>query len=139
MSVLNDAARRVIEGGQIAFLSTLNFDGSTQVSAVWVGLEEDNIVFGHLMGGLKVRNIERDERVVLAMLTPGTNEVGMAHNLVIYGRAQLREGGAPALLQKLARTYVGPDAKFPPMDAPPPGHIIVITPIRVSGLGPWTS
>jgi hypothetical protein len=28
--------------------------------------------------------------------------------------------------------------KFPPMEDPPPGHVIRIVPERVGGIGPWT-
>jgi hypothetical protein len=49
------------------------------------------------------------------------------------------EGGAPKLLQQLARVYLGPDVKFPPMDNPPPGYITHITVERVGGVGPWAA
>jgi hypothetical protein len=57
--------------------------------------------------------------------------------LVIYGTAYVTEGGAAELLQRLARSYLGPDVRFPPMDSPPPGYITHITVDRVSGVGPW--
>ena len=47
-------------------------------------------------------------------------------------------GGAPELLQKLAETYLGPRVRFPPMDDPPPGHVIHIRVDRIGGVGPWT-
>jgi len=53
------------------------------------------------------------------------------------GRARLEEGGAPELLQRLARVYLGPDVKFPPMDDPPPGVTMRIEVERVGGIGPW--
>jgi len=43
------------------------------------------------------------------------------------------------LLQELAHTYLGPDVKFPPMDDPPPGYVLHITPQRFGGVGPWAS
>ena len=61
----------------------------------------------------------------------------MQHYLVVHGRARVTEGGAPELLQKLARTYIGPDAVFPPMPNPPPGCVMHITVERLGGLGPW--
>jgi hypothetical protein len=50
----------------------------------------------------------------------------------------VEEGGAPELLQRLARVYLGPDVKFPPMDDPPPGYVIRTTAERIGGVGPWT-
>ena len=61
----------------------------------------------------------------------------MANYLLVHGTARLDEGGAPELLQRLAEVYVGPGVRFPPMDEPPPGHVIRITPTRIGGVGPW--
>lgn len=137
MSVLNDEARRAITAGHLGHLVTVNPDGSPQVSAMWIGLEGDEIVAAHMMGGRKVDNIARDPTVALSVESAGANSIGMANTLIVYGTAYLTEGGAPELLQRLAETYLGPGVKFPPMDDPPPGHVIHITPRRVTGVGPW--
>ena len=55
---------------------------------------------------------------------------------MVYGTARVTEGGAAALLQELAHTYLGPDVKFPPMDNPPPGFIRASR-WTVAGVGPW--
>lgn len=138
MSVLSEDARRVLTSGRLAHITTLNSDGSPQVSLVWVGLEGDDIVMGHLIGGRKVSNIARDPRVALTIEADGANPIGMANYLIVYGQARLVEGGAPELLQRLAEVYLGPGVKFPPMTNPPPGHVIHITPERVGGVGPWS-
>lgn len=138
-SLLTDEVRAALTVGRLAHLSTIDPDGSPQVSVVWCGLEGDDIVIGHLGQGRKVRNIARDPRVALSMEVEGANPVGLANHLIIRGTARLVEGGAPELLQRLAEVYVGPGVKFPPMDSPPPGHVIHITPTRVGGLGPWSS
>jgi PPOX class probable F420-dependent enzyme len=131
-------AREVLESDRLAHLVTLNPDGSPQVTCVWVGLEGDEIVSGHLGTRQKVRNIERDPRVALSIEAKGANELGLQEYLVVHGRARIQEGGAPELLQKLARTYIGPDAIFPPMPDPPPGFVTRITVERLGGVGPWT-
>lgn len=137
MAVLNEAARVAVATGHLAHLATVNPDGSPQMSVVWVGLDGDDLVVGHLMGGRKVSNIAADPRVTLTMETGGVNPVGMAEYLLVQGTASLQEGGAPELLQRLAEVYVGPGVRFPPMDDPPAGNVIRITPQRVGGLGPW--
>jgi len=43
------------------------------------------------------------------------------------------------LLQQLARTYLGPGVRFPPMDNPPPGYITHIAVDRIGGVGPWAA
>jgi PPOX class probable F420-dependent enzyme len=130
-------ALEVLESDRLAHLVTLNPDGSPQVSCVWVGLEGDEIVSGHLGTWQKVRNVKRDPRVALSIEATGTNELGLQEYLVVHGRARIQEGGAPELLQRLARTYIGPDAAFPPMPDPPPGFVIRITVERIGGAGPW--
>lgn len=130
-------AREVLESDRLAHLVTLNPNGSPQVTCVWVGLEGDEIVSGHLGTWQKVRNVERDPRVALSIEAKGTNELGLQEYLVVHGRARIQEGGAPELLQRLARTYIGPDAVFPPMPDPPPGFVLRITVERLGGVGPW--
>ena len=130
-------ARAVLESDRLAHFVTLNPDGSPQVSCVWVGLEGDEIVSGHLGRWQKVRNVERDPRVSLSVETDTLNEIGLPEYLVVHGRARIQEGGAPELLQRLARTYIGPDVVFPPMPDPPPGFVTRITVGRLGGVGPW--
>jgi PPOX class probable F420-dependent enzyme len=128
-----------LEGPHLAHLVTLEADGRPQVTIVWVGLDGDEIVTGHLPEHRKLRNIRRDPRVALSIETDKRNAIGLNEYLVVYGRARITEGGAPELLQRLAHTYLGPDVKFPPMDDPPPGYITHITVDRVAGVGPWAS
>ncbi len=130
-------AREVLESDQLAHVVTLNPDGSPQVTCVWVGLEGDEIVSGHLGRWQKVRNIERDPRVSLSNETHRTNEHGLREYLVVHGRGRIQDGGAPELLQRLARTYIGPDVTFPPMPDPPPGFVTRIAVERLGGVGPW--
>lgn len=127
----------MLESDRLAHFVTLNPDGSPQVTCVWVGLEGDEIVSGHLAMQQKVRNIERDPRVALSIESKRTNELGLQEYLVVHGRARIQEGGAPELLQRLAHTYIGPDAVFPPMPDPPPGFVTRITVERLGGVGPW--
>jgi PPOX class probable F420-dependent enzyme len=137
MVTLNDEARKALTGGRLAHVTTLNPDGSPQVSAVWIGLDGEDIVIGHLMGGRKVENIKRDPRVAITVETDGANPIGMTNYLIIYGDARLVEGGAPELLQRLAEVYLGKGVKFPPFDDPPAGHVIHVRPSRIGGVGPW--
>jgi PPOX class probable F420-dependent enzyme len=130
-------AREVLESDRLAHFVTLNPDGSPQVTCVWVGLEGDEIVSGHLAKQQKARNIERDPRVALSIESKRTSELGLQEYLVVHGSARIQEGGAPELLQRLARTYIGPDAVFPPMPDPPPGFVTRITVERLGGVGPW--
>jgi PPOX class probable F420-dependent enzyme len=138
MATLPERARALVESGALAHLVTLNLDGSPQVTCIWVGMDGEEIVSGHLFRTQqKVRNIERDPRVVLSIEGEDTNEIGLRHYLVVHGRATIAEGGAPELLQRLAHVYLGPDVKFPPMPDPPPGVVTRIAVERIGGVGPW--
>jgi PPOX class probable F420-dependent enzyme len=138
VTTLSDPARDLIEQGRLAHLVTLNADGSAQVSIVWVGLDGDELVTGHLSPTQhKLRNIRRDPRVVLSLEAGTRNEHGLDEYLVVHGTARLVDGGAPELLQRLAEVYLGPGVKFPPMDDPPPGTVCRIEVDRVGGVGPW--
>jgi PPOX class probable F420-dependent enzyme len=134
---LNEPVRQALTSGHLAHLVTLEPDGTAQVSIVWVGLDANEIVAGHLALRRKVANVMRDPRVVVSMETGGVDANGLAEYLVIHGTARITDGGAPELLQDLAHVYLGPDVKFPPMDNPPEGYITRITPERVGGVGPW--
>ena len=138
MAAIPDEIREVIESGKLAHLVTLNKDGSPQVSIVWLGIDDGELVCAHLGDYQKLRNIRRDPRVTISMEAEGKNSFGLDKYVVIGGTARITEGGAADLLQKLAYTYIGPNAgKFPPMDNPPAGFITHITPEKFGGVGPW--
>jgi PPOX class probable F420-dependent enzyme len=137
MSVLTAETVVALTVGRLAHLVTINPDGSPQVSIVWVGVENDEIVCAHLGQGRKLANLARDPRVVLSMEAEGRSQIGLDHYVVVHGTARVTEGGGPELLQRLAHVYLGPDVRFPPFDNPPPGHVIRITAERVGGVGPW--
>ena len=137
MAKIPESARAVLEGPALAHLVTLDPDGRPQVSIVWIGVDGDELVAAHLPEHRKVRNMRRDPRVALSVEAGTRNEIGLNEYIVIHGSARITEGGAAALLQQLARVYLGPDVKFPPMDDPPAGFITHITVERVGGVGPW--
>jgi PPOX class probable F420-dependent enzyme len=140
MAPLPAEARELIESGALAHLVTLNPDGSPQVTCIWVGLDGDELVSGHLSGEQrKLRNVRRDPRVTLSLEGTHIHPPGLKEYLVVRGRARLEEGGAPELLQRLAHVYLGPDVVFPSMDEPPPGYTMRIAVERLGGVGPWAS
>ena len=135
-----ESVRALIETGPLAHVTTLNRDGSPQVTVVWVAIEGDEIVTAHLDLHQKLRNIRHDARVAVSLLSPNKNAIGLQEYLVVYGEASVTEGGAVPLLQRLARIYMGPDADFPPAELRDrPGFVTRITPRRFSGVGPWSS
>jgi len=126
-----------IDGGIHGHLVTINPDGSPQVTVIWLGRDRDELLVAHLGSGQKMRNVERDSRVVVSFELPGTSGPGLQNYAVVHGTARITEGGARELLQRLAPPFVGEGVKFPPMDNPPPGRVMHITVDRVGGNGPW--
>jgi PPOX class probable F420-dependent enzyme len=135
---LSREARALIESATVATVATINSDGSVHLSAAWVGLDGDEIVFATLPDQRKLRNIRRDPRVALTLLSDRVNQWGLREYLVVEGTARITEGGAAERLQQLAHTYLGPEAVFPGMPNPPPGYITHIAVERVRGVGNWS-
>jgi PPOX class probable F420-dependent enzyme len=136
---LNEAAREFIGNGADATLVTLNPDGSPHVTLVWVALRStadgDELVTAHLGEHKKVRNIRRDSRVALTIVSTGDAGKAMRPYLAVEGGARVVEGGAPELLRSLAQTLSDP-AVFPPENAPP-GFVTHIRIEKIGGIGPW--
>jgi PPOX class probable F420-dependent enzyme len=137
--LLSPAVRALLESDAVATVVTLDADGSPHVSSAWVGLEDGEVVIGTLDDQRKLRNLRRDPRIAIALQSSVVNRWGLREYLVIDGTASVTEGGAAELLQRLARTYIGPDAVFPAMPDPPPGYVTRVRVEKVSGIGPWNS
>ncbi len=138
MAVLPTEARELLESDALVHLVTLNGDGSPQVSCIWVGLDGDEIVSGHMGRRRKLTNVERDPRVVLSAEAQTHDDLDLREYLVVHGKGRVEEGGAADLLQRLAHVYLGPHVTFPPPEySGPGGYILRITPERVGGAGPW--
>jgi PPOX class probable F420-dependent enzyme len=134
---LSDAALALLASDAVATVVTLDADGTPHLSAAWVGVEDGEIVFATLPDQRKLRNLRRDPRIALSVLSDRVNEWGLREYLVVNGVARITEGEGPELLQRLARTYLGPDVVFPPMPNPPRGFVIHVRVERVSGVGSW--
>ncbi|HUR18315.1 MAG TPA: TIGR03618 family F420-dependent PPOX class oxidoreductase [Acidimicrobiales bacterium] len=134
---LPQAAVEFIASAPLAHMVTLDDDGSPHVTVVWVGIEDGEIVSGHLGNWKKLRNVRRDPRVAMSMEGTRRNEIGLMEYLVVHGRARITEGGGAQLLQRLAHSYVELGTKFPPFDDPPPGVVMRVEVERIGGVGPW--
>lgn len=135
--MIDEAAREVLASSALAHVATVDRDGRPHVTIAWVGLDGDDVVFATLFDQRKLRNVRRDPRVTISIETQRVDDMGLNEYLVIYGTGTVVEGGAPELLQELARTYLGPDVPFPPMPDPPAGYVTRVTVERLAGIGPW--
>ena len=136
MSVLPRELRDLIESGPLAHLSTINADGSPQVTVIWIGQDGDDLVSGHMSRHAKLRNIERDPRVVLSFDAPREPGVFLNPYAVLRARAAVAPSdGTWDLLNRLAKVYLSPDTEFPAPRGP--GYIVRYSVERIGGVGPW--
>ena len=137
MSQLSTELRELIESGPLAHLTTINADGSAQVTGIWIGLDGDQIVSGHMSHKRLVQNIERDPRVVLSFSAPKEPGAFLIPYAVVRATASVSGPTEAAweLLDRLAKTYMAPDASFPAPRGP--GYLNRYTVQSVSGVGPW--
>ena len=133
-----DSAIELLSSGVIVHMASVDVDGKPHVTCAWVDVDPDELRIATMFDQRKLRNLRRDPRVTISATSNVTNDFGLREYLGVYGTAQVTEGGAAELLQKLAHTYIGPDAVFPGMPDPPPGFIIRVKPDRIAGVGPWT-
>jgi PPOX class probable F420-dependent enzyme len=138
MTSLPPELRELIEAGPLTHLSTINPDGSPQVTVIWVGLDGGDLVSGHMGNYRKLRNIERDPRVVLSFDAPRDKEAFLNPYAVLNARAVVeRSDEAWDLLDRLIKIYMSHDAEFPAPRGP--GYIVRYRIERIGGIGPWAS
>ncbi len=138
MRHLPNELRELIESGPLVHLSTINQDGSPQVTVIWIGLEGDALVTGHMHHQQKLRNIERDPRVVLSFAAQRDHGVFLNPYAVLRARAMVEPSDAAwDLLNRLTKTYMSPDTEFPAPKGP--GYIVRYEIERISGVGPWAA
>ncbi|SHF78606.1 PPOX class probable F420-dependent enzyme [Jatrophihabitans endophyticus] len=136
MTIVDGELRRLVESGPMAHLTTVNADGSPQVSVIWIGMDGDDVVSGHLGYYAKLRNIERDPRVVLSFDAPSVPGAFMQDYAVLHGHAVIESREDTwDLLDRLAKVYVGPGEAFPAPRAA--GWTLRYRIDRVTGVGPW--
>ena len=136
MSIVTPELRALIDSGPLAHVVTINPDGSPQVTVVWIALDGDDVVSGHMSRYRKLRNAERDPRISISIEAPPQPDAVMADYAVLYGTATVETGGAPDLLAtrpRLCRSRV----RVPARPRPRPGYVLRTRIERVTGHGPW--
>lgn len=136
MATISDGVRSFLEAGPLGHVVTLEADGTPHVSVAWAGVDGDEIVWASFSDQHKIDNLRRDPRVTISFLAPTYGGEGLWPYLVIGGTARIDDGGALAVMDRLAEFYIGPGAVYPWRDAPP-GLVIHVTVERIYGQGPW--
>jgi hypothetical protein len=106
------------------------------VTVIWIGLDGEEIVSGHMSHHRKLRNIERDPRVVLSFDGPRDPGAVLNPYAVLRARATVEPSeGAWDLLDGLTKVYMSPTDEFPAPKGP--GYIARYEVERIGGVGPW--
>ena len=133
---MTNELRNLIQSGPLTHLSTINPDGSPQVTVIWIGLDGDAIFSGHMRHHVKLKNIERDPRVVLSFTAPRDHGAVLNPYAVLRARATVEASDAAwDLLDRLTKVYMSPETEFPAPKGP--GYIVRYEIERISGVGPW--
>ncbi len=68
MPKLTEDAVRLLQGANLAYVATVNDDGSPHLAPMWVDVDTDRdlILLNTVDGRRKVRNLRRDPRVVVS-------------------------------------------------------------------------
>src|SRR3954469_10375587 len=112
MAELPPEVRSLFEGANFTHLATLTADGSPSSTAIWAGLEGDDIVFFTQEGSLKARNMERDPPLAISI----TDQDAPYHPAQLRGRVKEARGvdEANALADELAVRYTGEPFPYKP-------------------------
>lgn len=134
MRELPNELRELIDVGPLAHLSTINQDGSPQVTVIWIGRDGAQVLSAHMGHYRKLKNIERDPRVVLSFEAPRDRRAFLNPYAVLHAHATVESSNAAwDLLDQLTKTYLSPAAEFPAPKGP--GYIVRYEIERISGVG----
>ena len=130
--------RDFLATGPLAHVVTLDPDGTPRVTLSWAGCDGDELVMATFFDveQQKLRNVERDPRVVVSFQANEHIGDGLHPYVVVQGRAWITEGGALEVMDRLAEHYLGPGQRFPMRDVPD-GVVWHVTVERIYGQGPW--
>lgn len=129
MVELTEKARRFLTAPNFASLATSMKDGSPQVSAMWVHVDDGHVLMNTAVGRLKERNMRRDPRVAITV----THRKNPYDKVTIRGRVvEFIEGEeAEKHIDFLSKKYTGRDPY--PWRAPGERRVkLRIAPLRVS-------
>src|SRR5215831_7445309 len=107
VSRLTEPARKLLEGKNLLYIGTINRDGSSQITPVWVDTDGTHVLVNTAVGRVKQKNVTRDPRVTLAVNTPNDfYDVALIRGRVVE---QVTGPAADKHIDKLAKKYIGKD------------------------------
>ncbi|MEU8824365.1 PPOX class F420-dependent oxidoreductase [Streptomyces sp. NPDC048636] len=130
-TALSENLKQLLDSPVFIIVGTVQPDGSSQLSPVWVKREGDELLFSTTMGRRKQKNIDRDPRVSV-LVQPADSPYTYAE---IRGTASYTTQGGNELINELSMKYTGKRyAEFNPASGQDSERIVVrITPKKVVG------
>jgi PPOX class probable F420-dependent enzyme len=99
-----DTLMALLREPSTCYITTLMPDGSPQLTQTWVDTDGQHILINSVVGYQKLRNIERDPRVAVAVSDPAHP----ARYATVRGQATAtRTDGAAEHIEALAHKYLG--------------------------------
>ena len=88
----------------LCFVTTLMPDGSPQITETWVDTDGKHIIINTVQGFQKVRNVQRDPRIAVAI----ADQENPSRYFAVRGRVlDLTEHGAVEHIDQLSQKYLG--------------------------------
>ncbi|MFF8596584.1 PPOX class F420-dependent oxidoreductase [Streptomyces sp. NPDC015220] len=130
-AVLSDRLKNLLDSPVFIVVGTVQPDGSTQLSPVWVKRDGDDILVSTTVDRRKTRNLDRDPRVSVVVQDPESPY----EYAEIRGTAELTTEGGQELIDELSVKYSGKKyAEFNPASAQDSERVVVrIRPRKVVG------
>jgi PPOX class probable F420-dependent enzyme len=126
--ITDPSIRRLFEGKNFVFVSTLMNDGYPHTTPTWVDIENGNILINTAIGRIKQKNVSRDPRLSLAVADQD-NPYDM---VTIRGKVieQIKGDAAEKHIDKLAKKYLGKD-EYPNRTSGEKRVILKVKPERI--------
>lgn len=121
----------LLRGAAICYLSTAMPDGSPQLTQTWVDTDGRDVLINTVVGHQKVRNIQRDPRVALAVSSP----LNPSRYLEVRGVVtDVTTEGAEEHIEVLAQRYLnGPYPRYGGQHAE--RLLLRISPRKINAMG----
>jgi len=126
--ITDSSTRKLFEGKNLAFVSTLMKDGHPHITPTWIDIQDGHIFVNTAIGRIKQRNVSRDPRISISIVDQN-NPYDM---VTVRGRVigQITGDAADEHIDKLAKKYLGKD-KYPNRASGEKRVILKIKPERV--------
>ncbi len=104
---LNEDAKALVKRPIFAWATTMRADGTPHNTVVWADVDDDGgVFFNTAVGRAKERHLRKNPTVSLSVLDPENPY----HLVSVTGTARLEEEGANAVIDGLAKKYLGVDS-----------------------------